>query len=203
MDDYKFEHLLASCRKQDPKKKGVGVEQLSLEKFQFQIKDDGISDLTDMVKLYDWLTARLRLTAHTIYHLSIYHPDSPKFWLKNIHESDENKNFSVGLDLERFIESKKAKEQSKTNKPFYIPDNYELARKVLKDFLSLAENKKYSIEDNSFRECANFESKDKKAILALADYIQKKYVEPSVKEILEEFKIKKCIFKDNTIDFEL
>lgn len=202
MDDYKFEHLLASCRKNKPKKRGLKVEHINLEHFQFSLKKTGLSDMADMVKLYDWIQERLQLTAHTVYDLTIYHKESPNFWLKNIVNSDEENNYSIGLNLERFIESKKAKSQRKSKKSFYIPDNYELAEKVLVDFNNIPGNDKHSIIDNSYRDHANFESKNLESIKSLADYIQNTYVDPLINELLKEFKIKKCIFKDTTIEFE-
>ena len=69
-------------------------------------------------------------------------------------------DYSISIDLERFIKSKSAEKYEKNGAAFFIPDNYELAKKVMSEFKKIHPNKEFKIIENHFRECANWESKN-------------------------------------------
>lgn len=204
MEDYMFEGFLKSLEKAAPKKKEkkLSITPINFENFQLEKIGKGILNAHDIAALYNWTKSTLQAMAHEISFMAEFYPGSPQYWLKNIKEKNDNGDYSICIDLERFISSKRAKEFEKNKTPFFIPDNYELAPKVLEAFKTVNINKKYEIHDNSFRECAQWESKDFKQIKELADFITKTYVEPELEKLLKREKIKKVIFKNNKIDFE-
>ena len=83
---------------------------------------------------------------------------------------------------------------------FYIPDNYELSKVVEKEFKKALGSLR-EIRGNYYRELAVWESNDVKALEALGDFIEKKYVAPKLNEIMGSLGIKDVKFKNNKIDF--
>ena len=85
-------------------------------------------------------------------------------------------DYSISIDLERFIKSKSAEKYEKNGAAFFIPDNYELAKKVMSEFKKIHPNKEFKIIENHFRECANWESKKLSELKLLADFITVGYI---------------------------
>lgn len=199
-----FEGFLKSLEKAKPKKKEkcISITPINLENFQLEKLGNGILKPHDIAALYKWSKSTLQIIAQQISFLAEFCPGSPQYWLKDIKKKNEEGDYSISIDLERFISSKRAKEFAENKAPFFIPDNYELAPKVLEAFKTVNINKKYEIHDNSHREFAQWESKDFQQIKELADFITKTYVEPELNRVLKEEKIKKVKFKNNKIDFE-
>lgn len=209
MNDYIFHDFLENLRKKEAKPRNFSITPKNLEQFQIASKGEGIIELEDIAALYDWAKNILRYSAHTINFIVQYHPDSPRYWKKNVNkpnEYDRLKYYAVSIDLEDFIESKSSEESTKKHGGNYtIPDNYELARKVFAEFKKhKTYTKQFVIEENHYRELANWETKTKEAANALANFIDEKYVQPKLQEVLKSNNIKKCIFdlEKNQIDFE-
>ena len=190
------------------KKKGLSVRPVNFGNFKASLKNDGVFDLPMLLKLSEWSNAMLQQTAHRLQFIFAYHPDSPNYWLNDLKEKDDDGSYRVGIDLEQFMTSKKSKESSKrTGGHYVIADNYELAKKAMTEFRKIQANKKFKLEDVSFRDTAFWKSKDEKAIEAFADFLNKKYVQSTLKTILKQDKIKKCIFSGTEkrgykLDFE-
>ena len=207
MDDYIFSGFLEGLKKDQSKTRGITIEPNHFEEFQISVTGDGKLDLNYMADLYKWLGETLKIRAHQLEFIIRYHPDSPKYWLRDIEKitNEEESLYSVSLDLERFMESEYRAKQRDRIKALgsFIPDNYELARKVFKEFRKDHKNKKFNIiNDNHWRECANWESKDLTAIKALAKFVSEKYVEPYLQDVLKENNIEEVLFSDKKVDFK-
>ena len=203
MNDHIFYGFMESLKKDKSKTRGITIEPNHFEEFQIAVTGDGKLDLHYMADLYEWLKGTLKTRAHQLDFICRYHPNSPRYWLKDIDKvsNEEEQTYSVGLDLERFLDSAKKKEQSK-NQTFYIPDNYELAKKVLKEFKKDPNNKKFKLSDTSFREFACWDSKSVEAVKALGNFINEKYVQPDLKIVLEENKIVNVVFTKEQVDLQ-
>jgi hypothetical protein len=207
MNDYVFEGFLSALRKKKSKARGITIKPLDFENFSVATKGKSKLDLVSLHDLWKWAGDTLKTTAHQINFFLTYHPDSHRYWLKNVGDKDEEGNYCVSIDLEEFIESKKRKEQKARIESMgsFIPDNYELAKRVMQEFTKIPENKKYKIEDQAFRECANWVTKDKEAAEALGKFVHNKYVEPTLKHLYKINNIEKVKFKKSdtqeTVDF--
>ena len=197
MDNHDFLLFTNSLR---AKKRVEGSRQMSitpinLGSFKVATFKEGEIDLRDIVDLYDWAKDTLKRTAGVLKYIADYHPDSPSFWMKDLREQEitDYGFYSVGIDMEEFMPSTSQEEQkNKGMMDFFMPDNYELAKKVLKEFKKT--HKGHKLVDNSYRECANWESKSLESVVALAEFIQEKYVGPKTEALLKEYNIKDCIF---------
>lgn len=185
--------------------KGLSIVPINFESFQATIKNKGILTLAQLADLHSWTRDVLRVSLSQIEFIFSYHPSSPKFWLKGIDEpvcsleEEEIPRYSVGIDLEDFMESNyRSKQKARIESVgTFIPDNYELAKTVLKRFNNETSNKR-KISDTSFRELANWESGDVTVIKDLGDFIQKTYVRPSLKKILKSANAKDVKFLNET-----
>lgn len=203
MEDYILEGYLNNLAKNKSKEplKGLSVEPINLEHYKVTQIGDGMMNDVRLYELYKWAEDSLRMAAHALDFIIKYSPESPRYWLKDI-KARERGYYEIALNLERFMQSKKAKEFEGKDVPFYIPDNYELARKVFADFKKHTKLNRYTIVDNSYRELACWRSKDLNELKSLAKYITETYIEPELKLILERTNIKKCIFSKTQVDFE-
>jgi hypothetical protein len=198
--DYILDGFKRHLRKQKESKKGIEIIPVNFGSFQAKIVNGGIFDLVSLMHLAEWAATTLQQSAHLLSFIYDYHKDSPKrVWDKL--EIDDEDEYCVGLDLERFMESDYRKKQDKSI-GYSIPDNYELAEKVLAEFRAVRGNKKWKLYDNSYRETAMWKSKDADALKALAEFIDNTYVQPEMEEVLKVNKIAKCIFTKKGIDFE-
>lgn len=184
---------------QNPKK-GISIAPINFDNFQASIKDDGVLDLNAIVGLYEWSKGVLETRKYLVEKFISYHPDSPENSLGVTPYEPGKKKFEFGLDLEDFMESSKAKKDRNNELPFCIPDNYELADKVIKEYEESGGNIK-GIEENSFRECAMWVCKDRDKLQKFADYVIAKYVTPQLNTWLEELNVERVYFEGNKIDF--
>lgn len=191
--------------------KGLSIKPINWETFQASVKKTGHLNLSNIVSLYEWSKSILSASAQQLDFIIYYHKDSPRYWLKNIDKPEDRetdngkieKVYSVGLDLEDFLESQYKKKQKDKIKALgsFIPDNYELAKRVMKDF-NKTYKKKHSIWDNSFRETALWESNNLEEIKALASFLEKKYVIPDLKVVLKRNNIREVIFTKKQVEFK-
>jgi hypothetical protein len=205
--------FIQSLAKKKTTKKGLTIVQKNFGNFQVALRSEGIMELAALAKLNQWTYEVLTEHASIIEYIAKYHPESPRYWLKNIDKSQKTirtikgkdidvEVYSVGLDLEQFMESKKAKSQRNRTKQlgFYIPDNYELAQTVLKEYGKKNDIK--NIDDNSYREFANWESTNLSSIKSLATFLENNYTLTKLRKIMKAKGIVKCVFtKDNKLDF--
>lgn len=207
MNDYVFEKFLAALRNEKSKARGLTIRALNFENFSVATKGKSKLDLVALHDLWKWAGNTLKYTAHQIDFFLTYHPDSHRYWLRNVGEKDEEGKYCVSLDLEDFLESENHKKQKKKIESVgsFTPDNYELAKRVMKEFMKIPANKQYKIEDQAFRECANWVTKDKEAAETLGKFIHNKYVEPTLKHLYKIHNIDKVKFKrsetQETVDF--
>lgn len=204
MEDHIFESFLINIKKNKKKNKpkAISIDPINLEHFQLEKIGKGILETEDIHALYEWSKNTLQRTAHQIDFIIKFHPDSPRYWLKGINKKDEEGKYSLYIDLERFIESSNQKKYKNKDVGFYIPDNYELAKKVLEEFKKESKLDCSKIVDNSYREIANWETKDLKTLKKFADFISTKYVNPFLEDMLKNEKVKKVVFTSKKIKFE-
>ena len=162
---------------------GPEISPINFDTFSIKHKDDRLSMLA-LVDLAQWSTDTIRSRAHMLKFFVEYHKDSPKNWKKD-EAKDEEGFYVCGLDLEDFMDSDTAKKQMDENQPWILPDNYSLAKKVMKRFRKVT-GCKTKIEDISFRETAIWQSRSKKAIKDLGEFIQDTYIEPLLAQKLKE-----------------
>ena len=186
MEDYIFHAFLDDIKK-DAKKRpgGPQIKPLDFENYKLT-EGDGKMTLGHMAKLMEWLRDTLRTRAHQLYFVATYHKGSPRYWRK--YESrpvdyDGQKLYEVRLDMEDFLESDSRKKYKKRGMPTYIPDNYELAKKVLKMY----KGDKEGLIDNSCRECVTFQSVSYDKVKSIGDFIEKKFIEPDLNAVLASF----------------
>lgn len=200
MDDHILEGFLSALKRnateEEKNAKGLTVIPINYERCQIEILGDGKISLYNLARLTEYLNEYLRTSAHQLNVIFKYHPDSPRFWWDKKQAKEKEREYTLGLDLEHFIESKNQKKQKKTIEEFhyYIPDNYELAKKVFKEFEKEHKVSASKIRDNSFRETAMWESKNLKALNELGEFIQRKYVGPALKAIMKACKIETVSF---------
>lgn len=172
----------------------LAIEPINFETFKAKTNKDGEITLRDIVDLYDWTKSVLAQSAYQLGFFYAYHHNSPNFWMKDVLRQEPNEEgfYKARINLEDFLESERKKQDKEENMDYYIPDNYSLAKKVLRGFKKL--NPGHKLLDHSFRDCACWESKSLETVLALAKYIQDKYVAPKVKEMMKAANIKECEF---------
>lgn len=195
--DYVYEGFLGHLKTQKTKHKGVGIALVNFEHFQAEIIGDGKIDLARLSELAEWSTKTLQILAHQLNFIFQYHPESPKRVWNELKK--EEGRYCIGLNLEEVMDSSAQEEQKDRIEQlgYFIPDNYELAKKVMRAFKRLPENKKYKLEDISFRDTAMWETRSVRAAKALSQFIYVRYIEPRLNEILKQNKISQCIFKKN------
>ena len=207
--DIIYDSFLSSLGVPKKGEKGPVIEAMKFDDFRVTHGSDRMS-LAGLAELSKWCDATLRTRAHQLDFFATYHPDSPRFWRKGSnkpHRRDRGEPlmYTMGLDLEEFIESEnKKKQQQIEDMGFYIPDNYELAKKALAAFGRKSTLSK-KIKDVSFRDTAMWESEDQEAILAFGNFIQEKYVNPVIKTVLKSINAKDVKFSKkggkNKLDF--
>lgn len=184
-------------------KKGMTITPLNMEEFQVAIRQDGVVDLTSLVRLYDWLGDTLSTKAHQISFIAEHHRDSPKFWLDVVKHGDEECRYELYLDLSPFFKDSETK-KSKMNRlrEVFIPDNYELGDRVLAEFDGAdPANAAMGIKTDSFRDTARWVADDRDKLLKLGEYIQAKYVEPMLTGVLVACGVRSCKFTATGIKF--
>lgn len=206
--DTLLESFIESLKREKVKaEKGLTIIPSNFEDFKAEIKNEGKLNLKSIASLYEWTKNTLHSRAYHLSSVIKYHPLSPKFWMKKINKPDDHDGkiiYSTGLDLEDLMESSYRKEQKSRIKSIgrFIPDNYELAKKVCSAFNKKTKNKyKKDIFDNSFRETALWESENLEAIKCLSEFIQKNYVAPYLKNVLKSFNAKDVKFTEKQVEF--
>lgn len=178
--------------------KSIGIKLLNLEEFQFYIKgNDGVVNMAEFIKIKKFIDSSISSISWACRTFMTHHKDSPYYWGK-IEKDSERNMYNVSIDLEAFMEeSSKAKE---IYPGYSIPDNYHLAKEVMKKFKK-AGNSVKEFEDDSFRDCANWYVKDKKSAKKLVDFIEETYVSPYIKELMEFYNVKEIKFLTDRMDF--
>lgn len=189
------------------KKGGLTAERLTLEDLKVSLNGDGVLDLAGTVRLYDFLKGHIQYSIQVIEYFKKYSPDSPKYW-KEVDKVDpyddddeqQGDRYQLYINLEEFIKSESSKSDKYKDLDFYIPDNYELANRIIKEYEALG-NDVSKIGDNSYREVACFESSDKSVLEKLAEYIDEIYVRPKTASLMESMKIESVYFTETQMDF--
>ncbi len=182
--------------------KAISIEMLNLEKFKFKLKNkSGIVSIAELIDIKEFIDGVIRNNAHIVYNIIHYDKQSPKYWGKlELKEYDDERKpfYNVSINLENFMQNESTAE--KVSDFTIIPDNYSLAEKVLKAFQETGGDTK-GIDNNHYRECANWETTSKKKAKALVKFIEDKYVTPRVKEWKGYAGIKKTIWLEDKVDF--
>jgi len=178
----------------------IGIEMKNLEEFKFKLKDrKGIVNMAELIDMKEFIDQAIRgagWVCNTIYN---YHKDSPNYWGELGDKDPEYKEYRVQINLEPFMQDdSNAKE---VIPGVMVPDNYELGDKMLEKFKE-AGNSDKGIECDHFRECASYYIKNKATAKKLIKFIDKGYIQPYIKEIMKEHKIKKVNFLEDRMDFE-
>jgi hypothetical protein len=177
--------------------KNIGIELLNLEELKFTVKNGGKVNVAELIKISKFIDDTLNSMSWACRTIMFYHKKSPHYWGK-VEKNKDRKEYNVSIDLEPFMENES---KSKELYPGYrIPDNYHLAAELLKKFKEDG-NDIEGIEDDAYRECANWYMKDKKKAKALVDFIDKNYVMPYLKELIEFYNIKEVKFLEDKMDF--
>lgn len=175
-----------------PTKSVESIEQINLDMFDIKF-NGGITNVAEIVKIRDFINEALAGISDTMDLFIRFHKDSP---IKNWDEFEkEDGVYTIRLNLDRFIENRDDESS------LYIPDNYELAEKVLKDFKESG-NKTSGIIDNSFRDIAVWEIKSKSTAKKFSKFIYDTYVKPLIEERMNNFNIKKINFGEEQITFD-
>lgn len=182
--------------------KTIGIEMLNLENFKFKLKNkSGIVSVAELIDIKEFIDEVIRSNSHVVYNIIHYDKASPKYWGKlELNNYDEEKKpfYCVSLDLETFMHEESTGKEVVPG--YFLPDNYSLADKVLKAFQE-AGGDINGIENNHYRECANWETTSKKKARALVKFIEDKYVSPKIKEWKGYANIKKAIWLEDEVDF--
>lgn len=182
--------------------KTIGIEMLNVENFKFKLKNkNGIVSIAELIDIQEYINKIVHNNSHVVYNIIHYDKQSPKYWGKlelNRYDEERRPFYDISLDLEKFMD-----EESTGKEPFpgyFLPDNYTLADKVLKAFED-AGNSIKGIENNHYRECANWETSSKAQARKLVKFIEDNYVTPKVKEWKEYAGIKRAIWLEDKVDF--
>ena len=145
MDEHDFRNFIESLKKEPRKgKKQVTLKLVNFAQYHIDMTDEGNISIANMAHLYGWIKETLTYKCQVLHFLSSYHKDSPSFWNRaDKIKKDEEGFYDTGIDLERFMESSKSLEQKDMAEEtgYFIPDNYELAETVLKEFMAIPANK--------------------------------------------------------------
>ena len=178
-----------------PTKSIESIEQINLDMFDIKF-NGGITNIAELVKLKDFIDSTLSGISDTMDLFIRFHKDSP---VKNWDELEKSEGvYTISLSLDRFVERDSEPDEES---PFYMPDNYELAEKVLKAFEE-AGNSIKGIEDISFREEAMWNIKSKATAKKFSKFIYDTYVKPLVEERMNTYNIKKVNFGEEQITFD-
>jgi hypothetical protein len=204
MSDIVYELFISSLKKipREDKDKGLVIESVNFETFKLSTINDSTITLREMLHIHEWMGETLRTRAHQVNFLRSYHTESPHFWMNDIGEQDDNGYYIVGLDLEDFMESSHRKSQKKmiAATGSFIPDNYELSKKVYAAFKRTHKSKSL-VENISYRDTAMWKSKDPHIIEALGRFIQSKYIDPVMTNVMKSCAAKGVVFKNNELEF--
>lgn len=171
------------------------IEQINLDMFDIKF-NGGITNVAEIVKIRDFIDRALAEISDTMDLFIRFHKDSP---IKNWDELEKSDGvYTIGLSLDRFIETTYDKDEKLS---LYIPDNYKLAEKVLKDFKESG-NKISGIVDISFRDSAMWEIKSKSTAKKFSKFIYETYIQPLIEERIKTFNIKKINFGEEQITFD-
>lgn len=180
----------------------VGIKMLNAENFKFNLKNkSGVVSIAELIDIQEFLKNIIRNNSLVVYNMIQYDKQSPGYWGKlELQRYDEERRpfYSVCLDLEKFMH-----EESTGTEPFpgyFLPDNYSLAEKVLKEFED-AGNSTKGIDCNHYRDCANWETSSKAQANKFVKFIENKYVTPKVKEWKKYAGIKRIIWLEDKVDF--
>lgn len=203
-DDLTYEHCSAIKRTVEnglmTPTKSVGIEIKNLEEFKFKLKSrGGVVNIAELVEIKEFIDQAIAGSGQACRNLMFYHKDSPYYWGR-IKKDYDDIAYVVEIDLEGFME-----EESKGKEivpGYFIPDNYSLAKTVIERYEKDGNDISKINCDHHFRECANWHVSDKKTAQKLVDYIDNKYVQPYVKELMKFYKIKKVNFLKDRMDFE-
>lgn len=207
MEDYILHGYIANVKKaveegHMERIKAIGIEMLNLENFKFKLKNkSGIVSIAELIDIKDFIDELIRNNSHVVYNIIHYDKQSPEYWgkLELQTYSEEVKPFySVSIDLEKFMHEES--EGKELYPGYFLSDNYTLAEKLLKAFEG-AGNSIKGIEDNHYRECANWETRSKSQAQKLIKFIENNYVTPAVKGWKEYAGIKKTIWLEDKVDF--
>lgn len=177
--------------------KNVQIELLNLEELKITTKNGGVINVADLIGIKEFIDNTLDSMSWACRALINYHKNSPLYWGR-LGKENERKMYNVSIDLEPFM---KNDSKSKELYPGYtIPDNYHLSSELLKKFKE-AGNSIEGIEEDAYRECANWYIKDKKTTKNLVDFIDKNYVIPYLKNLIEIYNIKEVKFLEKKVDF--
>ena len=178
----------------------IGIQMKNLEEFKFKIKNkNGIVNIAELVDMKEFIDQAIAGSGQACRNLMYCHKDSPYFWGRLGEKCPEYKDYTVSVDLETFMP-----EESEGKEPvpgYFLPNNRVLAEKVLMEFEKDG-NDISKIDDDHYREATNWKIKDKKTAQKLIKFIDKKYVQPYVKELMSFYKIKKVHFLEDRMDFE-
>lgn len=192
LEEYKY-YLRGKDVKTDDKL--LSIESIDFHNIQMTIHKNGIIPLTKVVGIIDYLEDVLRYRMQVIEFIKRYHPDSEQYWKKiDKYES----RYSIGLNLETFIDSSNKDKHSELG--FYIPDNYELADRVIKEFVESGGDVS-EISDNSYREYAQWECKKKTPLKKLGEFIDEKYVKPKMQKLLDDFNAESIQVENGKFEF--
>jgi len=207
MEDYILHGHIANVKKaveegHMERTKTVGIEMLNLENFKFKLKNnDGIVSIAELIDIKEFIDEVIRNNSHLVYNVIHYDKQSPKYWgkleLKN-YDEERKPFYCVSLDLESFMSEESAGKELYPG--YFLPDNYTLADKLLKAFED-AGNSTNGIQNNHYRECANWETSSKSQAQKLVRFIENNYVTPKVKEWKKYAGIKKAVWLEDKVDF--
>lgn len=197
-----FKYMLKNMPEDAPRKKTLFINDVNFETISISSIGESELSVKQVAELSEYLNDVLSHRLAVLNFISTYHPNSPSYWKtvdKYDYDDDEPISYSLSINLESFMDSNN-KEKYK-DLDYYIPDNYELAEKVLNEFE--AEGGDVSnIGDTSYRELAQWQSPTEEPLLVLAEYIDNKYVKPKFDSIIADNKIKNVTFVDGKVSIE-
>jgi hypothetical protein len=178
--------------------KSIGMKIVNLDTFLLEHKG-GETNVAELVELKEHIDNVLGGIGETIKMFTDYHKKSPFYWGK-LEKCEEYKEYAVCIDLENFMhEESEGKELAPD---YFLPDNYALAKKVLKAYKKAGGNIDVINSDEHYRECTNWKFKNKREAQKLVNFIDKTYVKPAIKERMALFNISKIHFGEKEITFD-
>jgi len=177
----------------------IGIDVKNLEEFKFKLKNkDGVVNMAELIDMREWIDSAIKSSSWACRSFLFYHKDSPKYWGELGEKDPEYNEYTVQINLEPFMSEES---ESKDLGGFIIPDNYVLGDKVIERFEE-AGNSIKGIGGEHFRECTNWKIKNKATAKKLIKFIDKNYVQPYIKELMDVHNIKRVIFLEDRMDFE-
>lgn len=180
--------------------KTISINMINFEDFEFKINtEDGLVSMHELIKIKEFIDQILLGCSNSIRKIIELEPNSPRYWGVLEKEKDEgngNSFYRVSIDLHSCIDGF----DKEIHPGSYIPNNYSLAEFVINEFKE-AGNDTSGIEDNHYRECANWIVKNKKQANKLIKFIQNKYANKKLDEIKKFGNFKEVVFYENKLDF--